>query len=157
MEVTKVKHRDGKTTIIGTAPNVNDLETVALRSCADAPTPAFKKAFEAVSNDITSAVGVKGATFAAAFNVYEVTVDKDEKTGRRGFVFGAMLDTPWGPMKAPLPRMIERTESESDASTLSDVAVKRIDVLLAEAKGYYAGGRVSEQTDAFKDAAGGGE
>lgn len=157
MEVTKVRHRDGKTTVIGTAPNVNDMETVALRSCTDAPVKSFNEAFDAVSNDIKSAVGIKGATFASAFSIYEMAVEKDEKTGKRGFVFRAMLDTPWGPMKAPLPRMIERTENEADASVLSDVAVKHIDALLAEAKAYYAGGRVSEQTEAFPPEAAGGE
>ncbi len=148
MEIIKVKHRDGKTSVIGEVENGKHKEKVSLLSCTDAPRPAFTTALEAVSADVLKACGIKGATFASAFTVYEVGVDTEDN-GRRSFVFGAMLQTPWGPSKFPLPKMIERTENETDSNVLSDVAVKRIDKLLKCAKAYYAQDRVVEQMDAL--------
>ncbi len=156
MEVTKVKHRDGKTTVLGETPNGNHKDKIGLRSCPDMPRPAFKEALAAVSADVVKAIGIKGNMFQAAFSVYEVAVEKEETSGRRAFVFGAMLMTPWGPMKAPLPRMIERTDNETDTNVLSDVAVKRIDKLFKAAKAYHGGDRVAEQTEAFEEKAAAG-
>lgn len=156
MRITKVLYRDGKTTVIGEVQNVNDMETVRLPSCTDAPKPSFTEALDAVTKDVLKAIGIQGKGFEVAFSVTGVTIDKEKSTGRRGVSFRTTLETPMGKQNAGLPRMTERLEDETGPLVLSDVAMKHVERFLDEAKAYYAGDRISEQTDAFKDAADGG-
>ena len=156
MNIRKVLHRDGKTTVIGESQNVNDMETCALRGCTDAPKPPFTKALEAVTKDVLKAIGIQGKGFEVAFSVTGVTIDKEKSSGRRGVSFRTTLETPMGKQNAGLPRMTERLEDETGPRVLSDMAMKHVEKLLEEAKAYYAGDRISEQVDAFPDAADGG-
>lgn len=142
-KVTKLKVLDGRTTVEGVAMNRQTPEAVILKDCPDIPSKSFREALSGVRNDV---VKVFGFPKSVADRLVLTGVDVNEDgNGHRSFVFTCKLQCGAGTVAVNSPLMREKVEKENGKTVLSDVALKRVDKLLAEALNYRNGGR--EQFD----------
>lgn len=145
-KVTKVKFHDERTTVAYTTSNRGTAETHELPDCSDGRRPTFEKAIASVGKDALEVLGL-GKRLGERYRLTQVSVSEDAN-GHRGFILHGMFRTNAGEVSLPTPRLREKVESEDGETILSDVARKRIDVLLDEAIAFVSGQRI--QSDLFE-------
>lgn len=144
-KVRKVKFGDEATTVVYTTSNRGTPENHELADCGDGRRESFGKAVRAVEQDALEVLGL-GKRLGERYRLSQVSVSEDAN-GHRGFIFHGLFRTNAGEVSLGTPRMREKVESEEGETVLSDVARKRVDLLLEEAIAFVAGQR--EQGELF--------
>lgn len=154
MQIEKIRHKDGETTIEWTTPNENDREAHMLTS-EDEPEPSFVDALEALTADALSKLALP------ADDPEDDTVETELTTlnvrrdvhGNRGFLFSVRRKVPAGTYSVTTPRLRAPSEdSDPDSPVLlTEDQMERIRDLEHQAIRYIQGHRT--QGDLFEPGA----
>lgn len=146
MRITKIAHKDGRTSIDREDENLGSPEFTSLPKCRDKPEPSFFKALSALAGDVLFVLELPVEYGEEEFEVISTSVDYD-KHGNRGFVFSARKKVGAGVFSVSTPRLRERANEDGEGGEeASDVflthdQLKRVDALLMEAARYLSGKR----------------
>lgn len=139
MNVTKVKCLSAGTTVAYETTNVNTPEHHVLADCPDRRNKKFNEAMEGCHKDGVGFLGL-GKKIGERWTLTGLSVSRD-KNGHRTFVYTGKLMTNTGETVLNTTALREQVDGESGETTLSDVALKRVEQLLSRAAEYVTGKR----------------
>lgn len=159
MEVTKVYHLNGETTVLRTKPNGRHDEGLSLEKCPDDPEDAFFDAMATVEACLVERA--KGrVTFKKAppdegkaskyFTLTGITMSRSSN-GRRQFTASCKINLGWGEKGASLALLLEPDEERDGESgtgngnVLTDEELEAIESLFDEGNRYAEGHRETQR------------
>ena len=145
-EVVSLKVTGKGVSVHRIAQNGSHKEGLTLDDCPDVAHSSLYEALDAVRLAIIRRCKIKGATFASSFALQGISVSK-ASNGHRQFTPSGTLDYGWGEKGVSLPALHEMQDNETGPAILSDVELKQMDALLAEAGKYADQDREQKEMD----------